>query len=121
MSKVRTIITTDMEVDDMNSMIHLCLYLNEINLLGVVYTSSQYHFNGDGVHTLGEITPNYRTSGPAGLERPRTSYGPDPNAKDLKCFRPFPMGWIENLWQGPYADAYPYLIQHDEVFQHQNI
>ena len=40
MSKVRTIITTDMEVDDMNSMIHLCLYLNEINLLGVVYTSS---------------------------------------------------------------------------------
>ena len=36
MSKVRTIITTDMEVDDMNSMIHLCLYLNEINLLGVV-------------------------------------------------------------------------------------
>ena len=116
MSKVRTIITTDMEVDDMNSMIHLCLYLNEINLLGVVYTSSQYHFNGDGVHTLGEITPNYRTSGPAGLERPRTSYGPDPNAKDLKCFRPFPMGWIENLWQGPYADAYSYLIQHDEGF-----
>ena len=116
MSKVRTIITTDMEVDDMNSMIHLCLYLNEINLLGVIYTSSQYHFNGDGIHTLGEVTPHYRTSGPAGLERPRKSYGPDPNAKDLKLFRPFPMGWIENLWKGPYADAYPYLIQHDESF-----
>lgn len=116
MNKVKTIITTDMEVDDMNSMIHLCLYLNEINLLGVVYTSSQYHFNGDGVHTLGEVTPHYRTSGPVGLERPRTSYGPDPNGKDLKCFRPFPMGWIENLWRGPYAKAYPYLVQHDAAF-----
>lgn len=116
MNKVRTIITTDMEVDDMNSMIHLCLYLNEINLLGVVYTSSQYHFNGDGVHTLGEVTPHYRTSGPVGLERPRTSYGPDPNGKDLKCFRPFPMGWIENLWKGPYAKAYPYLVQQDASF-----
>lgn len=116
MNKVRTIITTDMEVDDMNSLIHLCLYLNEINLLGVVYTSSQYHFNGDGIHTLGEVTPHYRTSGPAGLERPRTSYGPDPNGKDLKSFRPFPMGWIENLWKGPYANAYPYLIKHDATF-----
>lgn len=116
MEKVRTIITTDMEVDDMNSMIHLCLYLNEINLLGVVYTSSQFHFNGDGVHTLGEVTPHYRTSGPAGLERPRRSYGPDPKAKDLKSFRPFPMGWIENLWKGPYAKAYPYLVQHDVSF-----
>ncbi len=116
MNKVRTIITTDMEVDDMNSMIHLSLYLNEIDLLGVVYTSSQYHFNGDGIHTLGQVTPHYRTSGHAGLERPRTSYGPDPNGKDLKEFRPFPIGWIENLWKGPYADAYPYLIKHDASF-----
>lgn len=116
MNKARTIITTDMEVDDMNSMIHLCLYLNEINLLGVIYTSSQYHFNGDGVHTLGEITPHYRTSGPAGLVRPRVNFGPDPDGKDLKSFRPFPVGWIENLWQGAYAKAYPYLVQHDSSF-----
>lgn len=116
MKKVRTILTTDMEVDDMNSLIHLCLYLNEMDVLGVVYTSSQYHFNGDGVHTLGEITPHYRTSGPAGLERPRTSYGPDPNGKDLKSFRPFPVGWIEELWKGPYAKAYPYLVQHDSSY-----
>lgn len=116
MNKARTIITTDMEVDDMNSLIHLCLYLNEMDVLGIVYTSSQYHFNGDGIHTLGEVTPHYRTSGPAGLVRPRTSFGPDPDGKDLKSFRPFPMGWIESLWSNEYAKAYPYLKQHDASY-----
>ncbi len=116
-NKVKTIITTDGEIDDMNSLIHLCLYLNEIDLLGVIYTSSQYHFNGDGgKHTLGEVTPHYRTSGPAGLERPRTSHGPDPKAGELTQFRPFPMGWIEELWKGAYAKAYPNLIKHDASF-----
>lgn len=116
MVRVNTIITTDGEVDDMNSLIHLCLYLNEINLLGVVYTSSQFHFNGDGIHTLGEITPNYRTSGLAGLERPRTKFGPDPEGKSLKSFRPFPMGWIEKIWDGAYKKAYPYLSQNAEGY-----
>ena len=114
--KPRTIITTDMEVDDMNSLIHLCLYLNEIDLRGVIYTSSQYHFNGDGIHTLGEITPNYRCSGPAGLVRPRIVQGPDPDAENIMSFRPFPLGWIESLWQNEYAAAYPYLIQHDASY-----
>ena len=116
MVKVKTIITTDGEVDDMNSLIHLCLYLNEINLVGVVYTSSQYHFNGDGVHALGEVTPNYRTSGLVGLERPRTKFGPDPDGKYLKSFRPFPMGWIEELWKGAYAKAYPFLSKNVDGF-----
>ena len=116
MNKPRTIITTDLEVDDMNSMIHLCLYLNEMNLLGAVYTSSQFHFEGDGIHTLGEVTPHYRTSGNAGLERPRKSHGPDPEGKNLKSFRPFPMGWIENLWKNEYTQAYPYLLQHDSSY-----
>ena len=116
MSRVKTIITTDMEVDDMNSLIHLCLYLNNIDVLGIIYTSSQYHFNGDGIHTLGEITPNYRCSGPNGLVRPRAVHGPDPEAVNCKSFRPFEEGWIERLWQNEYAQAYPYLIQHDSRY-----
>lgn len=116
MTKVKTIITTDGEVDDMNSLIHLCPYLNEIDLLGVIYTSSQYHFLGDGMHTLGEVTPHYRTSGPVGLERPRTTYGPDPNGKELKEFRPFPKGWIEAIWTNEYAKAYPFLSQNSEGY-----
>ena len=116
MKKVKTIITTDVEVDDMNSLIHLCLYLNEINLLGVIYTSSQYHFVGDGTHTLGEVTPNFRCSGNAGLKRPRTWFTTDPEAKNLKEFRPFELGWIENLWKNQYAQAYENLIKHDKSF-----
>jgi len=114
--KPRTIITTDLECDDMNSLIHLCLFLNEIDLIGVVYTSSQYHFNGDGVHTLGEVTPNYRCQGEAAYKTHIGYPHPDPEAKNLKSYRPFEEGWIENLWKNEYAAVYPYLIQHDPDF-----
>lgn len=40
----RVIVTTDMEVDDMNSLVHLALYLNLLDVQAVVYTASQYHF-----------------------------------------------------------------------------
>ena len=59
----RVIVTTDMEVDDMNSLVHLALYLNVLDVQAVVYTASQYHFLGDGVHTLGEVNSHWRTKG----------------------------------------------------------
>ncbi|MGW2093577.1 nucleoside hydrolase-like domain-containing protein [Promicromonospora sukumoe] len=43
----RTIITTDPELDDLNSMLRTLLYSNEINLAGLVYSSSQHHWSGD--------------------------------------------------------------------------
>lgn len=46
-SKARTVITTDGEVDDMNSVIRFLLYANEMDLEGVVLTSSMYHYAGD--------------------------------------------------------------------------
>jgi len=45
--KARTVITTDGEVDDMNSFIRALLYSNEFDLAGVVLTSSTYHYAGD--------------------------------------------------------------------------
>ncbi len=116
MNKPQTIITTDMEVDDMNSLIHLCPYLNEMEVLGVIYTSSQYHFLGNGKNTLGEITPHYRCSGPNGLVRPRVIHGPDPAAADCYDFRPFEKGWIENLWDNLYRQAYQNLVKHAEGY-----
>ena len=62
-AKTRVIVTTDMEVDDMNSAIHLALYLNELDVEAFVYTASQYHFQGDGKHTLAEVNPHWRTKG----------------------------------------------------------
>lgn len=44
--KVRTIITQDAEVDDQNSLRHFLLYANEVNLLGIVQTSSKFHWRG---------------------------------------------------------------------------
>lgn len=49
--KVRTIVTTDGEVDDQDSFIRLLLYANEFNLIGLVYSSSQWHYTGDGKGT----------------------------------------------------------------------
>lgn len=37
----RTIITTDPELDDLNSMLRLLLYSNEIDIVGLVYSSSR--------------------------------------------------------------------------------
>ena len=49
--KPRTIVTTDGEVDDQDSFIRLLLYANEFNLVGLVYSSSQWHYTGDGKGT----------------------------------------------------------------------
>lgn len=45
--KARTVITTDGEVDDMNSMIRYFYYANEMDLAGIVITSSTFHYAGD--------------------------------------------------------------------------
>ncbi|WP_062521989.1 DUF1593 domain-containing protein [Demequina silvatica] len=43
----RVIVTTDPELDDLNSMLRLVLYSNEIDLAGLIYSSSQFHWAGD--------------------------------------------------------------------------
>ena len=44
--KIRTIITQDGEVDDQNSLRHFLLYANEVELQGIVQTSSRFHWKG---------------------------------------------------------------------------
>lgn len=43
----RVVVTTDPELDDLNSMLRLLLYSNEIRIAGLVYSSSQFHYAGD--------------------------------------------------------------------------
>lgn len=43
----RTIVTTDPELDDLNSMLRMLLYSNELDLEGLVYSASQHHYSGD--------------------------------------------------------------------------
>lgn len=115
-AKTRVIVTTDMEVDDMNSAIHLALYLNELDVEAFVYTASQYHFQGDGKHTLAEVNPHWRTKGRRSYEEETPGPDPDPEAGTLTRYRPFPESWLESLWENEYAEAYPYLSANAEGF-----
>ena len=43
----RIIVTTDPELDDLNSMLRLLLYSNEIDIAAWVYSASEFHHRGD--------------------------------------------------------------------------
>ena len=45
--KTRAIFTNDAECDDMNSFLHLLLYANDIDIEGLVLSSSVFHYEGD--------------------------------------------------------------------------
>ncbi|MBX2900756.1 MAG: DUF1593 domain-containing protein [Cyclobacteriaceae bacterium] len=50
-SKPRTIVTTDGELDDVDSFIRLLLHANEFSIEGLIISSSQWHYKGDGKGT----------------------------------------------------------------------
>lgn len=50
-TKPRTIITTDGEIDDVDSYIRMLLYANEFRIEGLIYSSSMWHYKGDGKGT----------------------------------------------------------------------
>ena len=97
--KPRTIVTTDGEIDDVDSYIRMLLYANEFRIEGLIYSSSMWHYKGDGKGTL--FTSE--------MEMTKTMYG----AKtDLR--------WPGVEWMNPLLDAYeevyPKLSQHAEGF-----
>ena len=49
--KPRTIVTTDGEIDDVDSFIRMLLYSNEYHVEGLIYSSSMWHYKGDGKGT----------------------------------------------------------------------
>lgn len=63
-NRPRTIVTTDGEVDDMNSLIRFLYYANEFDVEGVILTSSIFHYSGD---EKAGIAP-YRWTGTKWLE-----------------------------------------------------
>ncbi|WP_116127083.1 DUF1593 domain-containing protein [Lewinella sp. IMCC34183] len=50
-AQLRTVVTTDGEIDDVDSFIRLLLYSNELDIEGLVYSSSMWHYKGDGAGT----------------------------------------------------------------------
>jgi hypothetical protein len=47
----RIVITADPELDDNNSLIRFLLYSSDLKIEGLIYTSSQFHWKGDGKGT----------------------------------------------------------------------
>ncbi|MCJ7812632.1 DUF1593 domain-containing protein [bacterium] len=95
-AKSRTIVTTDGEVDDMDSFIRFLLYANEFDVEGLVYSSSQWHYAGDGQGTL------FTSEMPMTARR----YG---TRTDLR----WPgTNWMQQII-GKYAEIYDNLIKHD--------
>ena len=94
-TRPRTIVTTDLEVDDMDSLMHLLLYANDIDIAGIVVSASQHHWTGDGEHTMSEVIDSYKQNG------------------DLTEWRPMEVNWVYDLLRNEYSEVYPNLIQHD--------
>ncbi|KAL4993218.1 hypothetical protein BDV10DRAFT_190178 [Aspergillus recurvatus] len=47
-SMPRTVVTTDLEQDDLASLVRYLLYTNELDTQGIIYSSSRFHWSGDG-------------------------------------------------------------------------
>ena len=99
----RTIVTTDGEIDDVDTFIRMLLYSNEYQLEGLIYSSSMWHYKGDGKGTLftSEMDMTKKMYGPkSSLRWPGTQ-------------------WIQELLTA-YADVHPNLRLHDPKFPSPN-
>lgn len=97
--KPRTIVTTDGEIDDVDSFIRMLLYANEFDIQGLVISSSMWHYKGDGKGTL--FTSE--------MDMTKKLYGAIPSLR-----------WPGTEWMNPLIDAYeeiyPNLSKHAEGF-----
>ena len=70
----RCIVTQDAEVDDMNSLIHILLYSNEVDIQGIVQTSSKFHWKGVATQTEEQYTKPYRWPGTEWMQKYLNAY-----------------------------------------------
>ncbi len=94
-AQVRTVITTDGEIDDVDSFIRMLLYANQMKIEGLVYSSSMWHYKGDG----------RGTTMVSKMPMTREMYG---ERAELR--------WPGTTWMqeliGKYGEVYPNLSQH---------
>lgn len=68
-SKLRTVIMHDPELDDQNTIIRYLLYANEFQTEGLIYSSSMFHWKGDGNGTLFTGESEHSRFGIGAIER----------------------------------------------------
>lgn len=103
MTKIRTIITQDAEVDDQNSLRHFLFYSNEVELLGIVQTSSKFHWQGVPGTTARKVAFH-------------GEFSPGDSGGDFEK----PYRWPGTEWMfrviDDYEKDYPNLIRHGEGY-----
>lgn len=95
----RTIVTTDGEIDDVDSFIRMLLYANEYKLEGLIYSASMWHYKGDdhGTPFISEMEMTKKLYGQkTSLRWPGTQ-------------------WMQGLIDA-YEQVYPNLSTHDRGF-----
>ena len=101
--KIRTIITQDAEVDDQNSLRHFLFYANEVELQGIVQTSSKFHWKG----VPGKVKPEKE-------RKDDFEMGEDSGPYDA------PYRWTGTDWMGrvidDYEKDYPNLSRHADGY-----
>lgn len=90
----RTVVTTDMEQDDLASLVRYMYYTNDLDTQGIIYTSSEWHWAGDG---LGTVATGQH-------EGPRTS------------LRWVGSNVVEDRVIPAYAEIYPNLVKADPAY-----
>jgi hypothetical protein len=101
--KPRVVITTDPELDDNNSLIRYVLMSDGYQTEGLIYTSSQFHWRGDGKGTLFAM-PNREYNRNGRNVCPCTRWRWDPNER-----------YIDNIVDA-YEKAYPNLKIHSKDY-----
>lgn len=71
--KPRVVITADPELDDLNTLIRAILYSGDVQFEGLIYTSSGYHWKGDGKGTT-QYIPGREYTRPALALGPQTEW-----------------------------------------------
>ena len=102
----RTIVTTDGEVDDIDSFIRMLLYSNDMDIEAIVYSSSKHHWAGDGKGTL--LLPQNRYDGPQ-------TGAPMADPVPKESHRWIGLNWIQEQIDR-YEQCYPNLLKHDKNY-----
>lgn len=100
--KLRTVLMFDPELDDLNTLVRYLLYSNQFETEGFIYTSSRFHWKGDGKGTLFQGESEHTSFG----------VGPIPNHRWDEDTR-----FMEEAVE-IYAEVYTNLSVHAEGYPH---
>ncbi|MDH6357926.1 DUF1593 domain-containing protein [Parabacteroides sp. PF5-9] len=101
--KPRVILTCDPELDDLNSLLRFLLHATDMQIEGLIYASSQFHWKGDGKGTLAYFENRE-------YSRPGMNYGPMESYRWAKDER-----FIHDAVEA-YAASYPNLKIHNPAY-----